>query len=166
LGRAGPAAEPIPIRKLKGQTKPSLVGGDIFEADPLEELPRPPEWLSRGARAVWRRVGNELVRYRLVGTIDLDLFAHYCAAVDLARRSAVELEGENVTVAQLVAERADGTTLEQRVVKPAFKAWREAVQTMRQLAGEFGLSPAIRASVKLPSGGGAADPADAASLLS
>ena len=65
MGRAGPAAEPIPIRKLKGQTKPSLVGGDIFEADPLEELPRPPEWLSRGARAVWRRVGNELVRYRL-----------------------------------------------------------------------------------------------------
>lgn len=168
MGKAGPAATPIPIRKLSGETRPSQINPDGFEPDVLDELPNPPAWLPRGARAVWRRVGSELVRYRILAGVDLDLFGHYCEAVWTAQRAAIELEaGAGLTISQLVAKRTDGTLAEQTVVRPAFRAWREAVQTMRQIAGEFGLSPAIRASVKLPgSGSGEADKDEAARLLS
>jgi P27 family predicted phage terminase small subunit len=168
LGRSGPAAEPIAIRKFKGQTKPSLVGGDgVFEPDTLSELPPAPKWLPRGARAVWRRVGADLVRYGILSGLDLDLFAHYCVAVDLARRAAVELGEDPITVEQLVAARKDGDPVTQTITRPAFKGWREAIAELRRLAGEFGLTPAVRASVKLPAGGeGKAEESDVARLLS
>jgi P27 family predicted phage terminase small subunit len=177
LGRSGPAAEPVSIRKLRGETRPSLIGGEgVFEPEALEVVPEPPKFLPRGARSVWRRVAPDLVRYRIISALDLDLLAHYAMAVDLARRAAEEIDvlsGGSITVQQLIAVRkskdedVEDEVVAQVVTKPAFKAWREAVAEVRRLAGEFGLTPAIRASVKLPSSDtGKADPARASALLS
>jgi P27 family predicted phage terminase small subunit len=147
------------------------VGGpSTFEPAPLEEMPEAPKALSRRARVVWRERGRDLVRYRILAEVDLDLFRAYCVAVALAEQADEDLRsgaGYAVTREQLIAARTDGEVVSQVIVSPTFKAWREAVQTVRTLAGEFGLTPAIRASVKIPAGDSAkADEADAARLLS
>jgi P27 family predicted phage terminase small subunit len=90
-----------------------------------------------------------MTRANLLSPWDLDTFAAYCAAVGFVR-DAVELAAEEgIVLEQLVAERSDGTIVSQRITSPAFKAYRDAVATMRALAQEFGLTPSARATIKL-----------------
>jgi P27 family predicted phage terminase small subunit len=99
------------------------------DRDPLTKAPAAPKWLSEEARAEWKRIMPRLVADRLITRADLTGIENYCVAVGHVR--AIE-----------ATFRMTGT-----LDKVLFGMQNRAMQTARQLAAEYGLSPVSRARV-------------------
>lgn len=84
-----------------------------------------PSWLSKDAKAEWRRVMPLLVERRILTDADLGSLENYCVAVGRVR----EIE----------------KIIQKMGVEPAhFRMQNAAIQTARQLAAELGLTPVSR----------------------
>lgn len=105
-------------------TKPHLV----VDNEPVTVIPAPPAWLSRPAKAEWRRVMPILVERRILTDADLGSLENYCVAQGCVRKAAAALQKE--TDAELVLK--------------LFRMQDKAMQTARQLASELGLTPVSR----------------------
>ena len=103
---------------MKGR-KPQLAA----DANALEST-RAPSWLSKHAKAEWRRVMPELAKRRILTTADLGSLESYCIAMGRIR----ELE-------KLLSAGFDPTL---------FRAQDKSMVTARQLAAELGLTPVSR----------------------
>ncbi|WEJ11177.1 phage terminase small subunit P27 family [Sinorhizobium prairiense] len=118
---------------LRG-VKPSLTP----DRAPLTKAPSAPKWMTDEARAEWKRIMPRLIEDRIITNADLTGVENYCVAVGRVR----EIEA---------LFRTSGT-----LDKVLFGMQNRAMQTARQLAAEYGLSPVSRARV----GGAATDDDD------
>ena len=149
--RPGPAPTPTALRVLHGD-RPSRINSR--EPLPREGSPVMPSWLTREARAVWRRTLRELQAMRVVTPADAHHLAMYCTTV-----------AEYIAAAALVAR--DGLLVPGRdggqVANPACRIERDRLVMAHRLGADLGRSPAARVSLaSLPQ----ADPTDVESLLS
>eukprot|EP01035_Chromulina_nebulosa_P036820 gene36820-49660_t len=96
------------------------------DSDALTKAPSAPKWMSDEARAEWKRVMPDLIARRIITRADLTGIENYCVAVGRIR----EIEA---------AMRV------QPLDKVLFGMQNRAMQTHRQLAAEYGLSPVSRA---------------------
>lgn len=104
-------------------TKPNLV----IDSGAIKANRAAPSWLSKDAKAEWKRVFPSLVDRRILTTADLGGLENYCVACGRIR------EVERVIQAAGVA------------IDPAmFRLQDKAMQTARQLAAELGLTPVSR----------------------
>jgi len=118
---------------VKGRKPSNIVGG----ARPVRTVPNAPSWLPKDARAEWRRVMPALVERRTLDVADLGNFENYCIAQGVVRECSLELA-------------APGLDLEARA--KLFRVQDKAMQTARQLAALFGLTPVDRSRPTIPSG--------------
>lgn len=100
-------------------------------ADALKKAPPAPKHFSEYARAEWKRIIPEVIARGIVTRADLGGIEELCMARGLAR----ELEGK-------LRNPATGD-IDMKLARLQDKA----IQTARQLAAEFGLSPVSRARV-------------------
>ncbi len=116
---------------MKGR-KPSEISPG---SSPVVEVPRPPSWLSRDARAEWRRVAPIMIDERKVLTVpDMAQLAHYCAAVGEVAEASRLIGKEG-----LVFRSPSGPKKH-----PAVAIRGEAMTQARRLAAELGLTPMSR----------------------
>lgn len=99
------------------------------DREPLTKTPPTPKWLSADARGEWKRIMPRLIADRIVTRADLTGIENYCVAVGHVR----------------TIERTFATT--GVLDKTLFGMQNRAMQTARQLAAEYGLSPVSRARV-------------------
>jgi P27 family predicted phage terminase small subunit len=104
---------------MKGR-KPQLAA----DASPLDVASRAPSWLSKHAKAEWRRVMPELAKRRILTSADLGSLAGYCTAFSRMRDLEKLLRGG--------------------IDPKLFRMQDQAIKTMRQLAAELGLTPVSR----------------------
>jgi P27 family predicted phage terminase small subunit len=104
---------------LKGR-KPEL----FPDASAVDTIQPPPSWLSKYAKAEWRRVMPELSKRRILTPADLGSLESYCIAMGRVR----ELE----------------TLLRAGIDPKLFRMQDKAMVTARQLAAELGLTPVSR----------------------
>lgn len=123
---------------LRG-VKPALTP----DRDPLSKAPPAPKWMTLEARAEWKRIMPRLIADRIITKADLTGVENYCVATGRVR----EIEAQF---------RLSG------LEKTLFGMQNRAMQTARQLAAEYGLSPVSRARV----GSGANDNDDSDNPLS
>lgn len=109
---------------LRG-VKPAL----SHDRDPLTKAPLPPRYFSAFAKAEWQRVMPRLIQDRIITTADLGGVENYCLACGVIR----ELEA---------AMRTSG-----EIDLKLLRAQDKSMQTARQLAAEYGLSPTSRTRV-------------------
>jgi P27 family predicted phage terminase small subunit len=109
------------------------------EPKPAKSEPRCPTWLSKDAKAVWRRTAKQLKLMGLLFEADQDILAAYANAVVNYQRSTEIVDREGV----LVEGRRDGM-----VSNPAVRVQRDSAMLIRQLAGELGLTPSARTRLK------------------
>lgn len=104
---------------MKGR-KPQLV------ADPnaLDASTKPPAWLSKHAKAEWRRVMPELAKRRILTIADLGSLESYCVAMGRVRQLEALLRTE--------------------IDLKLLRAQDKSMVTARQLAAELGLTPVSR----------------------
>jgi P27 family predicted phage terminase small subunit len=100
------------------------------DRDPLTKAPPPPRYLSAFAIAEWRRVMPRLIEDRIITKADLGGIEDFCLARGIVR----EIDA--------IMRNADGM-----IDLKLLRAQDKAIQTSRQLAAEYGLSPTSRARV-------------------
>lgn len=104
---------------MKG-TKPTLVQAK----DAIDRNKSAPGWMSKDAKAEWKRVFPSLVSRKILTMADLGGLENYCVAVGRVREIEREL---------------------QKALDPVFVRMQDkAMQTARQLAAELGLTPVSR----------------------
>lgn len=108
---------------LRG-VKPPL----IPDRAPLTKAPAAPNWMTKEAKAEWKRIMPRLIEDRIITKADLTGVENYCVATGRIR----EIEAQF---------RLSGLD------KVLFGMQNRAMQTARQLAAEYGLSPVSRARV-------------------
>jgi P27 family predicted phage terminase small subunit len=141
----GPPPQPAHLKLIRGNPGKRAVRPEVEPQIP-PQLPEPPEFLSADAKYEWHRIIEEMVRLRLVTSVDTMLFACYCqsfsdwkAAVEAFNRTA---ERDPVMRGLLIKDR-DGEARQ----NPLLRVVRAAADTMLKCAAEFGLTPTARARI-------------------
>ncbi|MHC4051504.1 phage terminase small subunit P27 family [Bradyrhizobium sp. 25ACV] len=104
---------------MKGR-KPQLAA----DANALDAATKPPAWLSKHAKAEWRRVMPELAKRRILTIADLGSLESYCLAMGRVRQLEALLRTE--------------------IDLKLLRAQDKSMVTARQLAAELGLTPVSR----------------------
>ncbi len=112
---------------MRGRKPDTIVTG----SSPVLKTPSAPSWLSKDAKAEWRRVAPILVDERKVLTVaDLGTLESYCIAIGTTREAHRALNRDGLVVA---GKR-----------HPAFGVMNAAQTTARLCAAELGLTPVSR----------------------
>ncbi|MDX6806433.1 phage terminase small subunit P27 family [Terrihabitans rhizophilus] len=99
-------------------------------------MPKPPAWLSKDAKAVWRSVASILtVERKTLTEGDLGTLESYCTATGTVRETQRVLSRDGVVIVNAKAE------LKRH---PAIGIQNAAMQTARLCASELGLTPVSR----------------------
>lgn len=116
---------------MKGRKPDNLPAAD----DALVRIPSPPAWLSKHARAEWRRVAPTLATRQTLTIGDLALFESFCVAAGAVRdaQDAISRDGAYYAAENGLLKR-----------HPALSAQFQATATLRQCAAELGLTPVAR----------------------
>lgn len=107
---------------MKG-TKPHLV----VDNGAISKPERAPSFLSKDAKAEWRRIMPSLVKRRILTVADLGSVENYCIAIGRIRQVERELQATIGAPDPALVRMQD-----------------KAIQTARQLAAELGLTPVSR----------------------
>lgn len=94
------------------------------DAAALDATTKPPTWLSKHAKAEWRRVMPELSKRRILTIADLGSLESYCVAMGRVRQLEALLRTE--------------------IDLKLLRAQDKSMVTARQLAAELGLTPVSR----------------------
>lgn len=123
------------------------------EPRPTPKVPRAPGWLSKEARAEWRRVVPELGRLGLLTVVDRAALVAYCEAWALHKIAVedVQTNGLTITIERPRFHRGEQVGVETLYIhNPATRVMKEAAATLRALATEFGLTPFSRSRLTMP----------------
>lgn len=112
--------------------KPSAIAPG---SSPVNDVPAPPAWLSKDAKAEWERVAPILITERRTLTVaDLSMLANYCTAVGQVAEAARIIGKEGLTFMSASGPKKH----------PAVAIRSDGMTQARQIAGELGLTPASR----------------------
>lgn len=141
--------KPVPneIKKLKGNPGKRPIGEDAIQPEqPADVLP-PPVFLTKEAKAEWRRLAPQVHKLGLLTEQDVATFAAYCQA--FGRWSAAESQlGRDARKRGAMAGGTIIKTVGGNVIQnPAVSIANAAMAQMVKYAVEFGFTPSARARV-------------------
>lgn len=139
----GRPAQPAALLLLNGRKEGQDSAGRPVAKPPLFKrlAPTPPTWLSREAKAEWRRVVPGLTRLDLVKPEDRATLAAYCE-VWSRWVAAIRDVAANGLVVRNTSVKKDGTESTWFTKNPAVAIAEQAETRLRQYANDFGLTPA------------------------
>lgn len=136
MGARGPLPKNVsPIREGVSHSKP------VPSLKAVAAIPNQPSYLSREAKAEWKRITPELKRLGILANIDRAMLSAYCETYALwtIARKVIHDEG-------LVTTGQKGET----VKHPAWQVYRDSATLMASLAKELGVSPNARLRMRPP----------------
>lgn len=144
----GRPAQPAKILQLNGRAEgQDSAGRPIPKPPPFKRLaPAPPTWLSREAKAEWRRVAPALERLDLVKPEDRATLAGYCQVWARLVAAYQDINKNGLTVRN-ESTRKDGTSSVWWTKNPAVQVAEQCETRLLQYAGQFGLTPAAERNV-------------------
>ncbi len=166
----GRKPKPTALKVLTGNPGQRPLNHD--EPQPSATPPKCPAWLSKQAKAEWRKLAPELSRLGLLTLVDEGSLAGYCSAL-AAFRSAeetIQRDGEYVIMGGVwepVLD-ADGKEIPdgkggvkmrcregtgQMQPHPALVQLRAAWKAVKDFSALFGLDPSSRTRLRVPGGG-------------
>lgn len=154
MGQRGPPAKPRVFRPMNGDR--DLAGHRQLPPDLACErgIPGMPDWLSREAKAEWRRIAPELDRVGVLCKVDRAALAAYCQAwAELADASRL-LDREGRIIDVDVFSKGGHVVGSIKKVHPAVKLQSLGFARVKQFLGEFGLTPSSRVRLKGTGGAG------------
>lgn len=129
-----------PIPKLK------LVDGTYqppaTPPEPAANMPKCPSWLTKEAKAEWRRVAKPLFRMGLLTELDKQTLAMYCQTWARYQDAQKILAAEGDTYIQ--------PTNGQPKQRPEYYIMKDCLKELRAFITLFGLSPSARMRMELP----------------
>jgi len=141
--RPGPPRKPTKLKKLEGN--PGQYPLNDREPEPTTGC-TPPDWLTDGALAEWRRVYPELESLGLATVVDQAALACWCTAVDNLARATSALVPTTDNPMPEIQTAPSGY----ECVSGAELMRRQAMKDIRAFCQEFGFSPAARSRILVP----------------
>src|SRR4029079_8970243 len=114
--------------------------------------PDPPAWLQREGKAEWERLTVDLAEMGLLSKADRPALAAYCTAWS----RWVDAEAQVKKYGAVVKSPDKGFPMK----SPYLSIAEQALETMRKLMVEFGLTPSSRSRSRIPSDPGGMDEFD------
>ena len=133
----GPPPTPTSLKLLRGN--PGKRRLNQREPDPEPAIPSCPPHLNKEARREWRRVTKQLFALGLVTQLDRSALAAYCDAYSRWVEASVQIQQFG-----LILKAPSGYVMQ----SPYLAILNTALEQMRVLSSEFGMSPASRSRVK------------------
>ena len=142
MGRRGPPAKPLALKKLSGSWR---VNDNKDAPEPDEGVPPMPSFMSDEAQGYWHSLVPLLLDMKLLTMADGDSLALYCQS--LARLAECEriINEEGLTYTQYAE---DGSVRMIRA-RPEQRMAKELYTIVSRLGKEFGLSPSSRAHLNV-----------------
>lgn len=137
MGRRGPAPKPTRLRLLQGAREDRV---NQNEPKPRSLPPKCPPGVSPAVRAIWNYTVRELAHMGTTFAADRDALLCYCEAVVTHRKASALLAKSDVLIKGVHGK---------PVRNPALQIQRDAAQTIRAFAQEFGLTPSARARIEV-----------------
>lgn len=139
MGKRGPAPKPAKLRLLEGAPE-----GRVNQHEPQAstELPVAPDWVSPAVREVFDFTVGELDAMGIASGTDRDALVVFCQAVVTHRLACEKLARSDILIKSMYG---------QPIRNPAIMIQRDAGQTIRAFAQEFGLTPSARARIEVRS---------------
>ena len=137
----GRKPKPTSLKRLQGTYRADRANPNEPQFGVPQRMPSPPDYLSDEAADIWRELGRMLLEAGLFTKIDKFALGMFCAAaarwMDAERK--VQKSGP-----VLISEKT-GQPYTNPFLHVANRAWDQ----MKQMFGEFGLTPAERARMKI-----------------
>ncbi len=112
------------------------------EPKPKVELPQCPAHLTGEARREWKRIGERLLKHRLVTELDAPALAGYCTAWAIYVAASTKLRKSGGLALTLKAPSG------YPMVSPHLAIVNQALKQMRAFLVEFGMTPSSRSRVQ------------------
>lgn len=143
-----PERQPAPLLLLNGRGDgKDSAGRKVDPAPAFRRLaPNPPTWLSREAKAEWKRIVPGLTRLDLVKPEDRATLAAYCEVWSRWYAAQKHIQ-KNGLVVRNTSVKKDGTESTWFTKNPAVAIAEQAETRLRLYAIEFGLTPAAERNV-------------------
>ncbi len=154
----GRRSKPTQLKLLEGNRGHRRMAGDDFQ--PPVGVPEMPKELSRVARREFRFMCRVLLDRGLLSVVDGKALAAYCEAYAQAEVALHDIEkyGQLIEIPALdkktgkVMLGANGKPIVRRRQKnPAIGTYKQISRLMKLFLTEFGLTPASRCNLKIPS---------------
>lgn len=138
----GRPSQPAKILQLKGRGNGTDSGGRPVKTPPAFRriAPNPPSWISREAKAEWKRVAPGLQRLDLLKEEDRATLAAYCETWSTYVVATRDVTRRGLTVLMTITTR-DGTVTEKEMANPSVAIARNAGKELRAWATHYGLTP-------------------------
>jgi P27 family predicted phage terminase small subunit len=138
-----PARKPTELLLLNGRGDgKDSAGRPVPLSPPFKRMaPDPPSWLSREAKAEWRRIVPALEKHDLIKPEDRGPLAAYCETWSRFVAATRDVAANGLTV-QNRSIRKDGTESVWWTKNPAVAVAQAASTELRHYAALFGLTPA------------------------
>jgi P27 family predicted phage terminase small subunit len=143
-------AKPIELHLLEGnknrKTKKEIEHRKQVEAalKPGSDKVKPPMWLCRAGKKVFKLLAKELMQIDLVTNIDVYAMARWSNCYVKYQQCAAIVNEEGVQTMKVGKEGAV------TVPHPLLSTMKQLNEQMTKLESEFGLSPASRAKLAMP----------------
>jgi P27 family predicted phage terminase small subunit len=138
----GPPPEHPHLRLLKGNPgkRPAR---KLPEPARTKECPPPPRHLQGYAKEAWLELAPELHRLNLLTTLDVGPFSVYCAAYAMWRQAdeAIEEMAKQDPRGHVLTVKGSAGS---QITNPLLRIASQAMDDMRRIGAEFGLSPNAR----------------------
>lgn len=145
-----PGAKPKPtkIKKLEGNPGKRPLNEKEPQPKRLEDI-KAPNWLDRKAKAEWNRVVPELHRLGILTKIDISTLEAYCQSYAKWKEAELFLMKHGMTTLRVKKDRDGNVLSEQSAPYPEVYIANNALDQMRKLAAEFGMTPASRTRIQV-----------------
>lgn len=147
MGRRGPKPLPANVHLLRGNASKKSRGSLIDELRPEVELPNCPAVLWPAAKAEWRRLAPELLRYGLVSKLDRGALAMCCQQYAQWKWAEEKIAAANKADPLNEAGMIEVAQSGYRMQSAYLQISKAAMQEYGKLKSCFGLSPADRTRV-------------------
>ena len=139
MGRGGPPPKPAKLRLLEGAPERRV---NQNEPQPNHDPLVAPDWVNDQVREVWDYTVAELEFMGIASSTDRDALVAFCQAVVTHRKACEKLARSDILIKSMYG---------QPIRNPAIMVQRDAAQTIRAYAQEFGLTPSARARIEVRS---------------
>lgn len=136
-GRRGRPPKPTQLKILEGN--PGKRKLNEHEPKPKIKIPQCPDFLSDEAKQEWQRITPLLLKLKLITEIDRTALAMYCQTYGRWRQAEEKIKADG-----LMKNSPNGYPIQ----NPYIAISNKAIDKMRGLLSEFGMSPATRSRVK------------------
>lgn len=142
------ARKPNTIKELQGTYRKdrdqSLSG---LNPEIIEVLPKPSRKLDRYARAAWSSLGQELVKNKILTTMDLMSFEIFCVLSGEIAKLAEDFRKYSVRATGTYTNRAK---VSNTVISPQYRLFQSLLKDWLVFAGHYGLTPLSRGRINPP----------------